>query len=104
MTDKIYSRKRIRFPQIYKYKPTKKDEKNQKKKFILKVLLIAIVSATIIIKQINPVFNSICTEKAKALATEIINLKSNNAFKNIKYSDLVDIVKDSKRQHQHVKN
>ena len=92
--EKIFSRRRIRLPKVEKlvYK-----ENTERKTKILMILIIAIMSAITIISRFNPVFNSICSNKAKSLATEIINQKSNDTFKNVNYEGLVDIVKDENR-------
>ncbi len=93
--DKIYSRIRIKFP-IYKKITLKKGEVKAKKiKKLVLIIFIGILTSYFIIKTINPMFNSICKDKAKAIATEIINVESNKVFKDINYDDLVGIVKDN---------
>ena len=99
--DNIYSRKRIKLPKMECFKYKEKGVKKKSTKIIFGIFLIAIISATSIINQLNPIFNELCSEKAKALGTEIINIKSNNAFRNIRYEDLVDIVKDEKRKYKY---
>lgn len=102
--DKIYSRKRLKLPKLKGFKYEEKGYKHKKNIKICFAILIAIITAFALISKINPVFNAICTEKAKALATEIINVQSSNAFKELKYEDLVDIVKDQEREYQYAKN
>ena len=97
--DKIYSRKRLRLPRINGFRYEEDGIKKKRKNKILAIILIAIISATLIIKQLNPIFDSLCIEKAKGLATEIINKKSNSVFKDVSYEELVDVVTDEKRRH-----
>lgn len=99
MPDKIYSRKRIKIFKIVGSKVAKNDIKQKRLKRVLIVCITAIITAFIIIHQLNPVFNAICSERAKALATEIINLEASTVFKDISYEDLVNIVKDDERKY-----
>ena len=102
--DKIYSRTRIKLPKI---KGFRFQEKNLKPKRIGKVcivLLVAIITAFLIIHELNPVFDAICTERSKAIATEIINVESSKVFKDIEYEDLVDIIVDSARKYKNAKS
>lgn len=99
MPDKIYSRKRIKIFKIEGSKVAKNDIKQKRLKRVLIVCITAIITAFIIIHQLNPVFNAICSERAKALATEIINLEASTVFKDISYEDLVNIVKDDERKY-----
>ena len=99
MPDKIYSRKRIRIFKIKRIQNNQNSCKNNRIKKVFIVCGIAIITALIIINQLNPVFNAICSERAKALATEIINMESSMAFRDINYEDLVNIVKDTERKH-----
>lgn len=103
MLYKIYSRKRIKLYKPLENKHTGNVIKTQRIKKIIIACIIATITASIIINQLNPVFNAVCTERAKALATEIINVESNMEFDNIKYDDLVDVVKDKERKYKHVK-
>ena len=52
---------------------------------------------SIIISRISPMFNIICTEKAKAIATEVINTESSKILKNVTAEDLVKIEKDEEK-------
>lgn len=40
-------------------------------------------------------FNALCKEKASRIATEILNLESSKVLKDVKYEELVNIVRDS---------
>lgn len=57
-------------------------------------MIIAAITATTIINSINPIFDTLCIEKAKGIATEITNAESSNVLQNTHYSDLVQIEKD----------
>ena len=48
-----------------------------------------------VISALNPVFNALCKEKARGIATEILNLESSKVLKDVKYEELVNIVRDS---------
>ena len=97
--DKIYSRKRIRLPKVEVFKYKEKEIRYKRVVKICGILIITLSTAFAIINQLTPAFDAICTEKAKALATEIINAQSSNIFKGLQYEDLVDIVKDTERQY-----
>lgn len=96
--DMIYSRKRIRLPKVVyqKFNFPKKTNSNNKKiiKFTT-ILSIAIVTFTMAINAITPVFETLCKDKAKSIATIICNEESTKIIKNYKYEDLVTIYKDT---------
>ncbi len=102
--DKIYSRKRLKLPNVIKQKYDNYSSSKKHKLTMLTIIIIAAVTAIIIVNNLNPIFNGLCTEKAKALATEIINNKSNSVFKNTSYDELVDVKKDEKRKYYNAKN
>ena len=71
---KIYSRPRIRFPQILNVKVGEKNYKKKQK--IIKILFIMIIASStikIVLDAILPLFDSLCEERAKAIATIISN-------------------------------
>lgn len=96
--DTIYSRRRIKLPKIvYKnFNFSKSPNKNNKKviKFIT-IITIAIVTLTMAINSITPIFEKLCGDKAKAIATIICNEESTKIIKEYKYEDLVTIYKDA---------
>ena len=70
--DKIYSRTRIRFPQIMY--GGKKGNENYKK--IIKIILIMIIAIFVMInmlKAINPIFEKLCIDEAKSIVTIEVN-------------------------------
>lgn len=92
--DKIYSRARIKLPKINGFRFKEGNLKPKRVGRVCAVFLIAIIIAFLVIHELNPIFNAICTEKSKAIATEIINVESSKVFTDIDYEDLVDIVED----------
>lgn len=96
--DMIYSRKRIKLPKVvYKKFQIPKMQNNQNKKLVkfITILSIAIVTFTMAINGITPIFETLCKDKAKQKATVICNEESTKIISNYKYEDLVTIYKDS---------
>lgn len=92
--DHIYLRKRIRLPDGKKFR--RKTGKEPKNIFIIICIIsVAIGTASYILNAINPIFNTLCKEKAMGIATDIINSESSKILKDINYEDLVSITKDS---------
>lgn len=93
--DKIYSRRR------FLIKPLFRNHKypQSKKKKIIKIFIIFFVIILIyklILSYIEPIFASMCEEKAKAIATIISNEQSTIMMNKYKYEDLFTIEKDEK--------
>lgn len=84
----IYSRKRI------KVSPENK-KKIKKSIMFLVIIVIAFFTAVIIIGAINPIFETLCTNKAKSIATIISNEEATKVMSNYSYEDLIFIEKDS---------
>lgn len=95
--DTIYSRKRIRLPKIIykKFNFSNMPNKNKKNIKFITILVIAILTFTMIINSINPIFEKLCEDKAKSIATIICNEESTKIINKYKYEDLVTIYKDS---------
>lgn len=85
---KIYSRKRF----IIKPKTFIIKRKSLK---ILFVIALAIVIYSIILNYIGPVFETLCEEKARSVATIISNQESTKAMNKYQYDELYTIEKDS---------
>lgn len=85
--DKIYSRKRIKI--FYS------DKKTIKKKLTF-TLVIIIAGLTIIssLKSIDPIFEELCIEKAKQIATDILNTESTKVVHKYEYKDIVTITRN----------
>lgn len=95
--DKIYSRRRIKCPKI-DISFFIRNSNNKKNKRILKlctIILIAMVTANIIIKSINPIIEKNCQVMAKSIATKISNEQATVVMSKYKYDDMCNISKDS---------
>ena len=107
---KIYSRKRFLLkPQFNSVKGEKNDgvknsastNNNAKKKLrkkIIKLIIIAILIMLIIqlvFYYFEPIFEAMCEEKVKSLATIITNQQSTLVMKKYQYEELYTIEKDS---------
>lgn len=80
--DKIYSRRRIKI--FYS------DSKKIKKKIILTVIIvIAIITVVSSVQSINPIFEELCIEEAKTIATNILNTESSKVLQEYDYKDIV---------------
>lgn len=93
---KIYSRKRfIIKPIFFKRGPPKEKYKKKSKKFkIIITVIIIIIIYNLIFKCINPVFETLCEEKIKSVATTISNQESTKAITKYQYEELYTIEKD----------
>ncbi len=92
---KIYSRPRIRFPQILNVKVGEKNYKKKQK--IIKILFIMIIASStikIVLDAILPLFDSLCEERAKAIATIISNEEATKVMREHTYEELFSIEKD----------
>lgn len=90
---KIYSRNRLKIlKKRKKYKNFRK--RNYKVISLFGILCIAITIYLIIYKSINPIFDTICADEAKSIATKITNEESSKAMDGYTYNDLFKIEKD----------
>jgi len=89
----IYSRPRIRLPKFFIIN-NKMNPQNRKATKLLLILLIIGLIIGVIVKAVAPVFNKLCTEKAKSIATIITNDETTNAIRDYIYSDFIIIHKD----------
>lgn len=92
----IYSRPRIRIPKISIINNKNRGLKNKKIFKILFITIIILLICIFIIRAVTPVFNRLCTEKAKSTATLITNEETTKAIENYKYTDFIIIHKDEK--------
>ena len=82
---KIYSRKRLKIKNI----------KNKRKiTTIILVLIIALETATLLLKYINPIFEQVSTFEAKRLATIIANDQTTKVMQNYNYDSMFAVEKD----------
>ena len=89
----IYSRPRIKFPKFFIIN-NKRNIKNKKIFKLFFILFIIILIFGVIVKAVTPVFNRLCLDKAKSVATIITNDETTNAIRDYKYSDFIIIHKD----------
>ena len=93
---KIYSRPRIRISKIRLNKKRNMHIENKEKiAKIFFVLIIAITTVKLILDSVMPVFDSLCEEKAKSIATIISNEQSTEVMKEHTYDELFTIEKDN---------
>lgn len=93
---KIYSRPRIKIPKIFL--ANVKDKDYIKKKKISKIFIIIVIAFStvkIVLDAILPVFNTLCKDKAKSIATIISNEQATVVMKEHEYDELFSIEKDS---------
>ena len=91
----IYSRPRIKLPKFFIIN-NKRNIKHKKLFKIFFILFIFLLVFGVVVKAVTPVFNRLCSDKAKSLATIITNDETTNAIIDYKYSDFIIIHKDEK--------
>lgn len=93
---KIYSRKRIRIPKIFI--ADIKNNNFRKKQKILKIFIILVIAFStvkIVLDAISPIFDTLCKDKAKSIATIISNEQATEVMRKHKYEELFNIEKDN---------
>ena len=89
--DKIYSRHKIRLPQIKNNREN--SLKIQKMFFMILMLVISSITSYKILKSIDPIFEGLCKAKAQSIATDITNRKSTDVLARYNYKDTVQMIK-----------
>ena len=102
--DKIYSRKRIKIPKVEGFRFQEKSPKAKKVAKTGLIMIIAILTAFLIIRALNPMFNTMCLTKARGMATDILNVESSKVLKDVDYEELVSISRDSNRTNYNAKD
>lgn len=93
---KIYSRPRIKIPKLLvQYKRNKKDKDIKKLLKILIILIIAILTLKSILDAVLPIFDTLCENRAKSIATIVSNEQATTIMKEHTYDELFTIEKDS---------
>ena len=96
---KIYSRKRfILKPHIGTRIPNMNKNNLRKRKKVIKVLIIALLTILIckmIFNYIDPIFEAMCEDRVKSVATIITNQQSTIIMNKYQYDELYSIEKDS---------
>lgn len=93
---KIYSRPRIRIPQIIVQSKRKmQSEKAKKMTTLLVILIIAFATVKLILDAVLPIFDTLCENRAKSIATMVSNEQATNVMKQHTYDELFTIEKDN---------
>lgn len=91
---KIYSRTRIKIPNKLR---NLRSIKNRKRITILVILIIAICTAKLILDSVLPIFDVLCENRAKSIATIISNEQATLVMQKYSYNDMFIIEKDSEQ-------
>lgn len=89
----IYSRPRIKLPKFFIIN-SKINIKHKKIFKILFIIFVFLLIFLVVVKAVTPVFNRLCADKAKSIATIITNDETTNAIIDYQYSDFIIIHKD----------
>lgn len=93
---KIYSRPRIRIPKIFLSNIEDKNlKKKQKIAKIFIIIVIAFSTVKIVLDAILPIFDTLCKDKAKSIATIISNEQATNVMREHSYDELFTVEKDN---------
>ena len=96
MNSKIYSRPRIRIPKLFFSNDGDKNlKRKQKIAKIFMIMVIAFSTVKIVLDAISPIFDALCEDKAKSIATIISNNEATNVMKDHTYDELFTIEKDN---------
>lgn len=92
---KIYSRPRIRIPKIIIQSGKRmQNPKTRKMTTILIILIIAFSTVKLILDAVLPIFDTLCINRAKSIATMISNEQATKVMKEHTYDELFSIEKD----------
>lgn len=94
MDEKIFSRNKIRIPQIL---PKKNSPKGKEKRRLIKIVCIIVIGFTFayfVLQSIKPIMEQQCKNMAKSIATKISNNEATEVMKKYTYDDLLIITKD----------
>lgn len=93
---KIYSRPRIRIPKIFISKIDEKSfRKKQKITKIIIIMIIAFSTVKIVLDAILPIYDILCKDKAKSIATLITNEQATVVMREHIYDELFTFEKDN---------
>lgn len=94
MTEKIYSRPRIRLKNV------RKMSRKQKIKFwIYIVFVVLFLFSVFVVRAAYPIFIASCENAASSNATNILNKEVNEVMLVYNYNDLVNLGKDQNREY-----
>lgn len=96
----LYSRKRIHLPKVcvYNTRSPQKQKRAKQASAIIIIMLIIVLLGVYLLKEIEPVFNKICSDKAKSIATIICNRQTSQCVKGYDYNDFFSVHKDANNQ------
>ncbi len=93
---KIYSRPRIRIPKfVIQSRKRMQNEKTRKMTTMLVILIIAFTTVKLILDAVLPIFDTLCENRAKSIATIISNEQATNVMREHTYDELFTIEKDN---------
>ena len=95
---KIYSRARIHIPKIKigNRKQINIEPKNKEKIVkIFFIIVIAVSTVKLVLDAVMPIFDELCADKAKSIATIVANEQATEVMKDHTYDELFTIEKDS---------
>jgi len=93
---KIYSRPRIRIPKVVINGGKKLNHpKSRKMLTVFLVLVIAFSTVKVILDAVYPIFDTLCEDRAKSIATIVSNEQATNVMKEHSYDDMFKVEKDS---------
>ena len=103
MIEKIYSRKQFISPKRTNFEPNFDFKKIKNTVKVIAIFAIAFTVLFSILRGINPMFNKLAEERARGIATEIINIETSKVLKETAYEDLINIEKDSNNNIQMIR-
>ena len=93
---KIYSRNKIKIPNIITSTGKRmKTKKGKKTVTILIILIIAFSTLKLVLNAVMPIFETLCEDKAKSIATIISNEEATKVMSEHTYDELFTIEKDN---------
>ena len=93
---KIYSRFRIRIPRItINSRKRLKNNKSVKMAKVVLILIIAFSTVKIVLNAVSPIFDTLCENKAKSIATIVSNEQATAVMSEHTYDELFTIEKDN---------
>lgn len=92
----IYSRPRIRIPKIFVSKVGEKNfKRKQKIAKIFIIMVIAFSTVKIVLDAVLPIYDTLCKDRAKAIATIISNEQATVVMREHVYDELFFLEKDN---------
>lgn len=92
---KIYSRPRIRLPQIVMQGQNRFPNPKKKKRItIILIIIIAFSTMKVILDAVLPIFDTLCENRAKSIATMVSNEQATIVMQEHSYEEMFTIEKD----------